>query len=132
MFKISELLKKEKNNLRNPHKKRIPKRKINKMKIQTVKVKKSSSLNLVMIKWNNIIGLLLFKDGMGLIISWKYFPKNTMIWVQCSRFIGNPSLKIWMLLFLFSLEKWSILPSKMMLFCCMKCLKKNWRNTHHF
>lgn len=50
MFKISELLKKEKNNLRNQHKKRIPKRKINKMKIQTVKVKKFFRLNLAMIK----------------------------------------------------------------------------------
>lgn len=50
MLKINELLKKVKSNLEEGLKKRILKREIHKMKIQTVKVKKLLSLNLAMIK----------------------------------------------------------------------------------
>ena len=50
MLKINEQLKKAKNSLKEGLKKGILKREIHKMKIQTVKVKKSLSLSLVMIK----------------------------------------------------------------------------------
>ena len=132
MLKINELLKKVKSNLEEGLKKRILKREIHKMKIQTVKVKKSLSLRLVMIKWKNIIDLHLYKDGMVLITSYKYFLKNMKKWVQCLKYIGNQSQKTWMQLFLCSLEKWNTLPSKMTLLFCMRCSKRNWKNIHHF
>ena len=69
MLKIKEQLKKVKSNLKEGLKKRILKREIPKMKIQIVKVKKSLSLSLAMIKWKNIIDLHLYKDGMVLITS---------------------------------------------------------------
>ena len=57
--------------------KKDPKELFNKVKIQLMKVNKLFSSNTMMVKSNNIIDHLLFRDGTGLIIKFKYFHLNS-------------------------------------------------------
>jgi hypothetical protein len=57
--------------------KKDPKKLFNKVKIQLMKVNKLFSSNTMMVKSNNIIDHLLFRDGMALIIKFKYFHLNS-------------------------------------------------------
>ena len=57
-------------------------------KILLIKVSKLFNINIMINKSNNIIDHHLFKDGMVLIIKYKYFNLSMTKWVQCLKYTG--------------------------------------------
>ncbi len=101
-------------------------------KILLIKVSKLFNINIMINKSNNIIDHHLFKDGMVLIIKYKYFNLSMTKWVQCLKYTGKQNQKIWMPSYLCSLEVWNILPLKMMQSSYIRYLKRNWNIILHF
>lgn len=79
MFKKKEMHRKKKEEQEKHHTKKILKKEWMKVKIPTIKVKKSFNLNTMMMKSENTIDLHLSKDGTESTISWRFFQRNMKI-----------------------------------------------------